>query len=278
MAVTPEANLKVADFGRNYGLHRSSAVEIWHVKDVTGWNDSNTVDVVYARIPRMLGASHPDPRIGQAICINFSIKEKWTTTVDTVLGPVCDAYVAVTFDTNHSESFRLSNSGSRGYTGTVVIPNWTNSGGVWFPYSTTEQREYLLRVETHYFRSGAWTDAVEQQAQNKVGSVFHFPLVNSPDPFGGPASGTPYLLKSPQVADMPNDLTRVIYTFVTSCPIIAMPAGTLTGQDKDLPALDYLQEYFCPRGFVGPNSVPIDIQARPWHKRYPWSHEVLPRP
>lgn len=264
MAVTsPTANLLYADYNVDWGLHRSSVAELWLVNGVTGWTDRNFTDVVVPHIPRQRGQVHPG--IENAICRNFRCVKKINTGQTTGtpnFSPLFAAKVAVFFTSSHTEAISSRASMTVGYTGTVQVPNWTltivsTSGGsqaVWVPSTTNEPREYLRRVETRFVRDGAVSDNILNQIFVRVGAVF---VLN----------GIPYLLKSPSIVNLPNQLTRVVYTFETSCQMLERPANPGDGQDITLPYLNFLQEWFQPLGLDGGSPPPIIV--RDWSDRYP---------
>lgn len=238
------AHLLRKRFRPHRGLHRSSVTELWHVDSIEGWNADSTSSFVFQQIPRVIGQSHPD--IGEAICTDFALDEQISLT---------DALVLVFFSTNHSEVRRFRTSSTRGFTGSVRVPYWTNTNGRWTLSYAYDQREHVRRVETRYVRNGSLTDAMIATITSLVGSVFRFPEPN----------GIPFLLKSPSIMDYAPGQSRLIYTFETSCRCVAMPAGTLPGQNQALPALDYLQEWFAAEGGT---AAPLSIVARPWQSRY----------
>lgn len=265
-----EAHLQLADFSPNRGLYRSSVAELWHVTGITGWNADNTSSAVFDAIPRTEGQAHPD--ITEAICTNFSLRKKINTSVfDSNAGSfVTEAFVVVFFGSTSGEVIRQRSSSTRGFTSSVQCPNWTRTsvGGtsIWTPTETSIPREQILRVETRYLRNGSLNDAAREQMFSRVGTVFRFP---------DNVNGIPHVLKSPSIVDYAPGLSRLVYLFETSCRLQPIAAGTMIGQDLALPALDYLQEYYAPRGSIG--NDPIAIQPFRWQDRLPLSiHANLP--
>lgn len=251
------AHLLRRNFRPRKGLHRSTVTELWHVDSIDNWTPANTQTAVYAQIPYTLGIAHPD--IGEAILTDYDLVEKVSNT---------DAIVVVYFNTNHGEVVRFRSSSTRGYTGSLAVPNWSLSGSganqTWVLSQSIEPREYSRRVETRYVRNGSLSDPVREDILSRVGTIFNFPDT---------VNGIPHLLKAPSIVDYAPGQSRLIYTFETKVPVLAMPVGTLIGQNVALPALGYLQEYFAPEGQTA--GVPHPIQAR--SLRYPRTfHFSLP--
>lgn len=245
------AHLLARNFRPNYGLNYSSLDELWHVDSISGWTYDNTVSVVFAQVPRSLGNAIPE--LGSAVVVNISLHQYINPT---------DAIVLVQARTNHGTVYRFRSSAIQGYTGTMRVPYWARttsaSGVIWSPKEAIEPREYSRRVVTVYIRNGDLTDSFIQTINQQVGTVVRFP---------DNVNGIPYLMKSPSIVDYAPGQTRVIYSFETSCRVLAMPAGTILGQDVALPALDYLQEWYAPFGQTSGN--PLPIQVRRWQDRYP---------
>lgn len=254
----PTAYLLNARFRPSSGLHRSTVDEVWHVTGITGWNADTTQTAVFSAVPRVQGQVHPD--LTECICLNITLAE--------IIGPT-EALVSVFFSTNHSEVRRFRTSSMQGFTGNVRVPYWTQTttaaGASWRLSYAYDQREHVRRVETRYARNGSLTDAAIATMLSRVGGVFRFPDA---------VNGTPYLLKSPSIVDYAPGQSRLIYTFETSCPLLAMPAGSIGGQNQALPALNFLEEWFAPEGG---SATPLPIVVRPWQTRYRlFTHADLP--
>lgn len=270
MPQTVDAKLLKADYQREYGLHREAGIELWHVTGITSWTDNNTVDRVYKQIPRALGQVCPG--LTNAILLNYRLQEKINTgQTDSTDGPICEAIVSLHYDSTNNESFRIRSRGLGGYRDRVVAPYWSYNGASWQLTEKMLPRQCLRRVETRYVRNGSVTESNIRAINAKIGWVFHFPRVLSPDPAGqGPdPNAIPYVLMPPSIVDLSNGLTRVVYTFESSCRMRGIQLGRISGVDVALPPLDYLQEWYAPFSFKTDGSrQPSDIQVVPWWDLY----------
>lgn len=252
-----EAHLLASDYQAADGVDQSYVDELYHVTGITSWSADNPQSVMDA-VPRALYDFHPD--ITDAMVVSKRIVKHISPT---------DALVMVQFRNRHSSVYRSRGRSFSGYTSRVTIPNWaptTTAGGriIWKRQDFSMPREHIRLTETRYLRNGDFTDPVRATIFNLVGTVVRFPDA---------VNGIPFLLKSPSITDYAPGMTRLIYTFDTSCRILERITNP-DGHGRPLPALNYLEEWFAPDAGTG---TPQPITVLRWQDHYPLTfHITLP--
>lgn len=261
----------------NEGTDRSTVTELWHVYDILGWTDVNTVAAVFSQIPRNLDSAHPD--IPEATCRNRVVRRRWTNRKATA-APNSETYwqalVAVYFDSSGRDTvFNPRSRSIQNFIENIQIPYWYKVADGGIPYKKgfiNSERTRIRRIETRHPRTGQVTDGAINSIFAQVGSVYSFGTGTGPiiDPV--PNAGTPYLFKGPQIVTLANGLTRIQYVFDTTCRILSIPQGSLASEIPILrvPALDYLDEYATHDKIgTGLNPPPPEVVVSHWYNRFP---------
>ncbi len=253
----PTAHLLASDYQAADGTDYSYVDELYHVTDITGWNSENPHTVLDA-VPRAMEEFHAN--ILGAMVVSKKIVKHISPT---------DALVMVQFRNRHSAVYRSRSRSFTGYTSRVSIPNWaptTTTGGriIWKRQDFSMPREHIRLTETRYLRNGSFNDDIRATIFNLVGTVVMFP---------DDINGIPFLLKSPSITDYAPGMTRLIYTFDTSCRILERIVNP-DGHGRPLPRLNYLEEWFAPDAGTG---TPQDISVLRWQDHYQRTfHITLP--
>lgn len=259
----------------NEGTDRSTVTELWHVYDILGWTDVNTVAAVFSQIPRNLDSAHPD--IPEAICRNRVVRRRWTNRKVTAT-PNNETYwqalVAVYFDSSGRDTvFNPRSRSIQNFIENIQIPYWHEvapNANLFKKSYINSERTRIRRIETRHPRTGQVTDGAINSIFAQVGAVYSFGTGTGPiiDPV--PNAGTPYLFKGPQIVTLANGLTRIQYVFDTTCRILPTPQGSLASEIPFLrvPGLDYLDEY-APHEGQFQNGEPPAVLVSHWYNRFP---------
>lgn len=241
--INPSMNLRTG---------RVTCQEVWFATNVPwGVGYDGSWSAIEATLPRTLGVPHPDQAMSSAVCVNISRRYGPTGPVSGQPGTV---KVLVEFD-----SYVRFGSGRSSST-TRVIPAGTTT--VKMPFCTKiisgvnggrdiyniadiaacadMYRPRMRRIAGRVVTGNA--DDLTYQIMQQIGAGYFFRA----NPYVADSEGIPYVLASFGVESIPTGGNWVEYTFETQGPVPVVPAGTFFGQDVELPALNYLEQWGPP--------------------------------
>lgn len=262
----PAAELLSRSFDPVHGRDRSSGIELWHVREIVGWNGGNTVSLVYGRLPYGgdVGVAHPDPGLGGCTLREYHVQDRWPDgSVDANLEPYWNAIVAVYFDEPRYGPGRFGRRGGAvsQYTETVYPPVWVSYGVspslAWSKTTIPIERTRIRRHETRFVPTEYIAGANLATMMNFCGTVFILPN-----------DSTPHLFKGPIVDDLNNGLSRIVFVFESTTVIKEIAVGEIGSTSeghpipgKTIPALNHLENW---TEIDQAQTEPSDIVVVPW--------------
>lgn len=237
---------------------RTTVREVWFCVDYP-WPYNLSWDAIEGTVPRTLGSAYESSGLfASAVCVNIQRVYGPHAALSGQLGQikcVVEFDSAIRFGAAYKRTTASAEADGRSSMRVPIVTkilSGVGSGADVFGIAEADQWPELIRPSLRRVARNVVSgnpDALSHLIVQQIGAGYFF----RDSPFVADSTGTPYILIDFSVREIPTGGNQVEYTFLTTGPVPAIPAGTYPGQDIDLPALNFLEVWGTPvlkHGFV----------------------------